>query len=98
MGIEQAHLFHDSHQILFGERVSVRPGRKTAPPVTPWGRLILEANEREARIVGDVRMWMKRRESSTEKSTITLGERAQAGQNKNGDNCRKPAAPAHAER
>src|SRR5262245_1099862 len=76
----------------------MRPGRKTAPPVTSWGGLILEANEREPRIVGDVRMWMKRRESSTEKSTITLGERGQAGQNQSDDNGRKPAAPAHAER
>jgi hypothetical protein len=51
---EVADVVHDLHQVLFGDRVAVDPRRPAAGPVAAGRRFVLDADEREAAVVGDV--------------------------------------------
>ena len=56
---EIADLVENPHQVLFGQRIAVRPRGQALVPVAAWRRLVVHADERElavVRRVGDLQL------------------------------------------
>ncbi len=89
MGIEKTQVSHDAHQIPLGEREAVRPRRAAAGPVAVGCRFILDADEGELPVVGDV-FGCRHAAAKTEPVEAALRERRSGEANDHRDH--EPAA------
>ena len=81
LSAEIRNLVHNFDQVLFGDRIAVRPGRQTAPPVAAGVALVDDAHEVEAPVVGGVGIRLEVADSAAVVSAETpLRERAHCDQ------------------
>src|SRR5262245_12841325 len=74
--IEEADLIHDLHEVRFRKRVAVAPCGPAAIPVAAGRRRVFQTDEREASVVGSIRVLAKR----PARKTAELRERSGGGE------------------